>query len=181
MGNVVATTPRGRTTQHRILALHVAGWKNKDIAATLGLSPNYVSQVVTDPEYADVVASMREIHFSEALNTASQKLKSFAHEAVLTVVHLMRTSTSDRVRLGAANSILDRTGLVKRVDVGVTDSSPIDQSAAEFIMAALKESEKDVEPVEMIQDSSGVFKVREDPTELSDDELFDLYGGYGGS
>ena len=102
-----------KTQQRECARLHVAGWAPKRIAAELGYKTPTIRAWLRQPvvqEYLKVLEAVRE---RGALAEFERLQRNYLPEAVDTVVDVMRDGGRDADRLGAAESILDRTGLPK--------------------------------------------------------------------
>ena len=91
---------------HRTAAFMVAsGAKSKTIAAELGVAEATVSNWLRQPWFQ---ANVNQIIQDEFSGDITQMLKSAASTAVIVQMELMHNSTSDQVRLKAAQDVLDR-------------------------------------------------------------------------
>lgn len=179
--SVVAKTETARMKHEELLALYASGWTPEALSERFGYSRMYVNQLLREPEYLEIVRGLQRLNISKNLTQARDILKSATSEAMLTLIHLMRTSTSDTVRARCAETILDRAGFAKAVEVNVNENRVVDEKAARLIADVMKESIGEIEPVEMIQDSAGIFRVAHDGEVLeTQEDVLAKYGGYGG-
>ena len=79
----------------KIIALHLAGWPNNDIARYLDVNATWVCIVLRDPLSREVIASMDELHEQEFT-----RLRVAANEALRDA---LQPSQSMRTRLQAAS------------------------------------------------------------------------------
>lgn len=103
-------SPEKWSPRHRlIVALHLGGDKNNEIAEKLGVSQSHVSVVLNDPRAVHEIQRMSQVVADRTLDT-SLRLKLYANEALDEIVEEMRTARSEKVRQTAAFGILDRAG-----------------------------------------------------------------------
>ena len=84
------------------------GYRPSDIAELLGMSTAWVRMHRRDPRVIKIVHDMQE----ESLDCAKKAIINNTTRAAATVIELLG-ELDPRVRLSAANTILDRAGLVK--------------------------------------------------------------------
>lgn len=91
---------------HRTAAYMIAaGAKVKTVASELGVAESTVSNWLRQPWFQ---ANVNQIIQDEFSGDVTQMLKSAASTAVIVQMDLMQNSTSDQVRLKAAQDLLDR-------------------------------------------------------------------------
>ena len=143
--------------QEQVIALHLAGLKNNEICEVLDYSASRVSILLTDDRAQQVIAQTR----GELLRDMSREVKdvivSHSLEAIEKVVDLMHNAESEKVQQTSAFDILDRAGF-KPKEVSLSAKLVIETDDAALITEALKEISTPPEALEMVQDSSGVFK-----------------------
>lgn len=99
----------------------------RDVATNVGVSPQTISEWKRKPEFQAFINELR----IEALNAVRTRLQCLADEACETLSHLMKSGSSDSVRLRAAVAVLDSTGLSSQssdmfgVGIGPTSESGI--------------------------------------------------------
>lgn len=92
-----------------VIVLRLAGYSQRQIAQTVGLSQTQVDQILDKPHVTDKLIEIRAALPKAAL----ELLQGFMIEAVQSIVDVMRTSQDDKLVLQAAGEILDRSGLAK--------------------------------------------------------------------
>lgn len=103
-------SPEKWSPRHRlVVALHLGGDKNNEIAEKLGMSESRVSIILNDPRSVHEIERMASTVADRTLDTAL-RLKLYANEALDEIVEEMRTARSEKVRQTAAFGILDRAG-----------------------------------------------------------------------
>ncbi|MGD9631347.1 MAG: hypothetical protein AB7V18_19080 [Pyrinomonadaceae bacterium] len=103
-------SPDAWSPRHRlVIALHLGGDRNWEIAEKLNLSENYVSVILNDPRAVYEIERMSERVADRTVDT-SLRLKLYANEALDEIVEELRTSKSEKIRQIAAFGILDRAG-----------------------------------------------------------------------
>lgn len=103
-------SPEKWSPRHRIVvALHLGGDKNKEIAEKLGLSESRVSIILNDPRAAHEIMRMSAMVADRTVDTAL-RIKLYANEALDEIVEELRTSRSEKIRQNAAFGLLDRAG-----------------------------------------------------------------------
>jgi hypothetical protein len=91
------------------LVLKVAGYSNKQIGASIGVTRGIVGEWLNDPK-----TQQQYLELLEAIPAAAKELlQTYSIEAVHTIAEVMRTSNDDKMILEAAKDILDRSGLPK--------------------------------------------------------------------
>ena len=80
-----------------------------DIARQIGIGPQWLSVIINSPLFREELERMVE----ERDFAVSNRLESLSNEALDTIRDLMRDSRSDRLKLHAAEDILDRAGYSK--------------------------------------------------------------------
>lgn len=156
--------PEELSIRHKhIIALRAAGMRNVDIADILGFEPATVSKILGDPRSKVLLSRMSADFLDQVTTTVQEKIQGSALEAYEMILELMRTSDHDRVRQTSAFDILDRAGHKAHERSGSIQikAEPKD---IKRLVEALVESKKEPEPLEMVQDSSGVFKAADDVT-----------------
>jgi len=150
--------PQELSTRHKhIIALHAAGMRNKDIAKLMGYEPSTVSIILNDPRAAKLTARMAEEFIEELTTTTQDRIAASALEAFETMLQLLRNGENDRVKFTAAKDLLDRAGF-KPSEQTVQTKITVTRGDLARLITALEESKKEPEALEMIQDSSGVFR-----------------------
>ena len=156
--------PKVFSERHKIVvALKALGWKNPDICREVGLEPATVSKILGDPRAKVLRKQINEQYIEETVTDTQEKIQAHTLEAFDTVLGLMRGSKLDRVRQTSAFDILDRGGFKPKEQI-ITAKFNISPEDSRALLEVLLESKKEPEPLEMIQDSSGVFKAEDDIT-----------------
>jgi len=105
-----AWSPTKWNPRHRlIIALHLAGDKNKEICEKLGLSESHVSLILNDPRAVYEIENLAQGVADRTVDTAL-RIKLYANEALDEIVEELRTSRNEKVRQTAAFGLLDRAG-----------------------------------------------------------------------
>jgi transposase len=105
-----AWSPEKWNPRHRlIVALHLAGDKNKEIAKKLKLSQSHISLILSDPRAVYEIENLAQSVADRTVDTAL-RLKLYANEALDEIVEELRTSRNEKVRQTAAFGLLDRAG-----------------------------------------------------------------------
>ena len=156
--------PKTFSSRHKIIvALSASGMKSGEIAREMGLQLATVSKILGDPR-AKVLKTQLNTEFIEQLTQDTQEvIQSHTLEAANKMVSLMRGAENERVQQTSAMDILDRGGF-KPKEHTVTTSFKVPPEDAKRLIDALIESRKPPEELEMIQDSSGVFRKDDDIT-----------------
>jgi len=91
------------------LILKLAGYTNKQIGASIGVTRGVVGEWLKEPRMQKDFTMLLE-----AIPAAAKELlQTYSIEAVHTIAEVMRTSTDDKMVIEAAKDILDRSGLPK--------------------------------------------------------------------
>jgi transposase len=105
-----AWSPEKWTPRHRlIIALHLGGDTNKEIAEKMDLSEGRVSVILNDPRAVYEVERMSQRVADRTVDTGI-RLKLYANEALDEIIEELRTCSNVKVRQSAAFGILDRAG-----------------------------------------------------------------------
>lgn len=110
---------------HQILRFHLLGWKNKDIAAHLGVSLMTVTTVVNS-SLGRLKTQVMTAELDHTAMEAARRIRQLAPQAVQMVEEIMNSDEAPMaIRLSAAKDLLDRAGLAapKKVDVNSTSVS----------------------------------------------------------
>lgn len=84
----------------KIIALHLAGWPNNDIADHMEMSATYIAIVLRDPLCQEVIHTMDDLHEEEFM-----RLRAFANDALR---NALQPTKPDKVRLQAASIFYKR-------------------------------------------------------------------------
>lgn len=101
----------------RGIAMLLAGKPQDEIASECGVHLRTVGTWAADPEVRAAVVDMK----AAAAITARAKLVAHASEAVDVLLTEMRTAESSGDRIRSALAVLDRTGHVPGVNIGIED------------------------------------------------------------
>lgn len=154
--------PKNLSPRHKhIVALHVAGLKNQEIAEVLDFSQSRVSVILNDPRTEAIKRDLEEGFISGMLLEAQRVLQGNAAKAARTMVHLMEHAESENVQLRASADILDRTGFKAKESITI-DTDVLDAEAAKLLTSVFKETQREEEEIEFVEDTAGVFVQRGD-------------------
>lgn len=129
---------RFRGRHHMIVALHMAGLGNREIAQNLGITKERVSQILNDPRAIYLVKRFGE-KFADLQVDVGKKIQDACHEAFDEVQDQMRNSTDERARRQCAFGILDRGGYSK-IEKRIVARATIPPESARLMMDAVRES-----------------------------------------
>lgn len=103
-------SPEKWSPRHRVVvALHLGGDKNKEIAEKLDMSEGRISVILNDPRAVYEIERMAGRVADRTVDT-SLRIKLYANEALDEIIDEVRTARDVRVRQKAAFGILDRAG-----------------------------------------------------------------------
>lgn len=132
-------SPEKWSPRHRlIVALHLGGDRNKEIAEKLNVSESHVSIVLNDPRAVHEIQRMSEAVADRTLDTAL-RLKLYANEALDEIVEELRSSRNEKVRQSAAFGILDRAGFTPAKGAEVDPAPLLPKQVVERMEAATAE------------------------------------------
>jgi len=98
-------------THKQAMLLHAQGMSIEQIAEQVSRSQGTVENwFYRDPNFRAEYEKFKQEYISDITKTARERMQKAADEAMQTMLILMATSESDRIRLDAARDILDRTG-----------------------------------------------------------------------
>jgi len=137
--------------------------KNVEIAEQMGVDAAFVSKMLGDPRAVVLQKKLNEDFIEQFTQDTQEHIQAHTLEASKKNLDLMRNAKSERVQQVSAHDILDRGGFKPKEQV-VTTKFDVPDDVARQLVSALIESRKTPEPLEMIQDSSGVFKAEDDVT-----------------
>lgn len=149
--------------QHeQMILLYALGlMKPGELAEKFGMSFSRVSIILNDPRAEEMIARFKADSIRDLQAETKEVIQSAAKEAAQTVVGLMRNAQSERIRQTSAFDILDRAGFQAK-DVQIRVTGTIEKDAAEVLREAMRESMQELEPLEMVQDSAGIFHPKEE-------------------
>lgn len=150
-----AWSPEKWSPRHRlIVALHLGGDRNKEIAEKLSVSENHVSIVLNDPRAVHEIARLSGLMADRVVDTGL-RLQLYSNEALDEIVDELRTSRNEVVRQKAAFGILDRAGFTPVRQADSADPPPVlPEAVVERMEATTTEiiqydgAYKNVDPVE---------------------------------
>ena len=141
---------------YKILSLCVEGLTRKDIALTLGMSPEGVGLIINSPLFQDELAKQRVVSMQDARNLSVEKdqsalniMQGAAVEAANVHVGLLE-SDNDRTAQMSANAILDRVLASDKQNVG---AMKLDSTVVNLIQITInelrgKEHDSNAPPIE---------------------------------
>ena len=147
--------------QEQVIALHLGGLKNDEICEVTGYSPSRVSVLITDARAQEVISQARGDLLRDMSRGVKDVIVSHSLEAVEKVVFLMQNAKSEKVQQTSAFDLLDRAGH-KPKDVSLSAKLVVETDDAKLIAEALSEISTPPEALEFVQDSSGVFKQKDE-------------------
>jgi len=86
----------------------VEGWLHKDVAEEVGVTPQTISTWLTDPEFVALVNQLK----MDNLHKARDRVQALSVKAAATIEDIMDSSSNDAVRLKAAESVLEMSGMI---------------------------------------------------------------------
>jgi hypothetical protein len=115
-----------QTVKDIVVPLKVVGYSNLQIGLVTGISKSQISEITKDEKVQERIGKLRT-----GLPKAAQDLmRVYMIEAVMAIVHVMRTAKSSGDILKAAAEILDRTDLPKTSKSEQTSKFDADPTAA---------------------------------------------------
>jgi accessory colonization factor AcfC len=172
--STILTATRRRLKMERIARLEVAGYKDEEIAATVGITKTYVSMLRRTPEYIGVRVEVASGVLSEADRVLLQdqeatyeQLKQLVPSAMLTIKNTLHNSRNPKLQFDAAKEILDREGTFAKIsksEIKVKDKFEFEENTliVTDLLAALQKNNP--EETEAMMDSftnSGLSKEAE--------------------
>jgi len=95
---------------YQCMQLLLQGAARKDIATQLGISGNTVYAWQQNPEFSAELERLRNEAFDQVKSLVANGLREHVPTALATIVALSQASQSDKVKLSAAQDVLDRAG-----------------------------------------------------------------------
>jgi predicted transcriptional regulator len=86
----------------------VEGWLHKDVAEETGVTPQTISVWLTEPEFVAFVNKLK----MENLHKARDRIQALSVKAAATIEDIMDNGSNDAVRLKAAESVLEMSGMI---------------------------------------------------------------------
>lgn len=156
--------PQEFSIRHKhVVALRAAGLKNTEIEEATGYKPATISKILSDPRAKKMLQDLSRDFIEQLTKDTQEAIQGTAFEAFEKVRYLMRSAESERVQQTSAFDILDRGGFKPR-EQSVSTQIRVSSSDIERLISALEESKEEPEELEMVQDSSGVFRSEDDIT-----------------
>ncbi|MCP1391888.1 MAG: hypothetical protein J5I35_03955, partial [Methanothrix harundinacea] len=132
--------PENWGPQHRmIVALRMAGMKNKEIAERMGLGAPRVSIILNDPRAQAEIQRMAPVVANSTLD-AHVRLQLLSSEALDEISAELRESPDEKIRQKAAFGILDRAGYGPQ-STRVVKPAPFDSKVEDRLLRALESPE----------------------------------------
>lgn len=120
-------------------------------------SESRISIVRNSPAGKAFLAEQSAVMVRGITTDVRELITSYAREAVETVAGLMRHAENEGVKLNASKDLLDRGGF-KPTEKSEVVHIEVSSDDVERLMTAMKEAGEELEELEFIEDSSGVFK-----------------------
>lgn len=139
------TVDKWKPKHNEVLALHLAGYKNKSIAALLDLHADYVSSIINDPRAQRAVSEMQHRQFKNIRMRLERRLARLGDAAV---ENLEETLTADIEAGTPAKKHQDKMSwrlfdeVFGEPDEDDTPGPTLSKDTEERIVQALEESEK---------------------------------------
>lgn len=95
--------------EQMVVVLKLANYSQVQMSKIIGISRNQVSEILQQPKINEEIVILRKKLPAAAL----ELLQDFMIEAVMVIADVMRTTDDDKMRITAAESLLDRGGVVK--------------------------------------------------------------------
>lgn len=131
---------RLQTRHKRILDMHLAGARRKDIATALNMTPEGVGLIIKSPLFQDELARRTkalETNASEAHRESLSAIAAAKSEAEEELVEMMRNQENEpRLRFDAIRDILDRNGVGRGQQVAPVTHITVERM--EVLVAAMK-------------------------------------------
>lgn len=168
VGVLPSGMPKKLQPKHlKIVALHVAGWSNYEIAEIVGQAESYVSKIINHPLLQDYKQELAEEVARTTLLDARTVIQSHTMEAALKLVEHMRGESAP-ISFRATESILDRGGIPKAEVLQATQLL-LNKEELSDLRKALDDITTDVEEVSDVEESHTVLtKMREGGEFLKD-------------
>jgi len=95
--------------EQMVVVLKLANYSRVQMSKVIGISLGQVNEILALPRINEEIAVLRKKLPAAAL----ELLQDFMIEAVMVLVDVMRTTEDDGMRIKAAESVLDRGGVIK--------------------------------------------------------------------
>lgn len=95
--------------EQMVVVLKLANYSRVDMAKIIGISRDQVREILEKPQINEEIAILRKKIPAAAL----ELLEGYMIEAVVVLAEEMRSATESRWRIAAAESVLDRGGVIK--------------------------------------------------------------------
>jgi hypothetical protein len=140
--------------EFQIVVLKLANYSRTQIARIVGISRDQVAEMLEQPSVIEKLVDLRQKIPAAAL----ELLQDFQIEAVVVLADVMRASPDDSLRIKAAESILDRGGVVKiskqeRLNVNEDKTTITDDGIVDKLREASPEvQEKAAQLIEQLEE-----------------------------
>lgn len=153
-----------------VLALHMAGYAHKSIAAIVGLSPSHVTDLINDPRAQKAVQKIRKRLFENQLRNLEGKLTMLGDAAV---GNLRKTVNADIAPKSKAKKHQDRVSMDVLDMIGVgqdgrgDDGMKLTKEASERLADAMEKADEaeQTHEIEMEPSEDGSYKPSENGSE----------------
>lgn len=95
--------------EQMVVVLKLANYSRAQMAKIIGISRTQVAEILAQPRVNEDIAILRK----KIPQAALELLQDFMIEAVMVLADVMRTSPDDKIRISAAEALLDRGGVVR--------------------------------------------------------------------
>jgi hypothetical protein len=95
--------------EQMVVVLKLANYSQVQMAKIIGISREQVKEILEQPRINEEIIVLR----GKIPAAALELLQDFMIEAVMVLADVMRTSNDDKLRMSAAEALLDRGGVVK--------------------------------------------------------------------
>lgn len=112
--DVIDVTKMGNGLITKIATMHLQGWTTGQIGTELNLKPKVIRDIKATQQFRDIADTIT----AKVVDTSRDLIKATTLKAVQTLFEVLE-SGSDKVRLGAAQDILNRVGLKQAETINI--------------------------------------------------------------
>lgn len=155
--------------EQMVVVLKLANYSQVQMAQIIGISREQVKGILDDPKTNEEIAILRKKIPAAAL----ELLENYMIEAVIVLADVMRSTDDDKTRIAAAESLLDRGGVVKvskqeRMNVNEERTTFTDDGIVEKLRQASPEIQE--QAAELIEKLEAVLEAAATKSESEDHE-----------
>ena len=145
--NETRALKRWKPVYDEVILLHVAGYKNIEIADLVNLTPVRVSQIITSPKAQKAVGQLQTRQFKRIRQNIESKLELLGEEAIENIGQTVQAdfdpgSSEKKHQDDVSFDVLALLGYTKKKETGDRGGIRLSPEASDRIASAIEESDQ---------------------------------------